>query len=281
MKQQQRAKWFGIALCLYFSTMSTPLFAIEQPEAKVTGKQGNVLSFIQNRPPQEALIGTKLQLGDKVETKKQSSAALTFTDTTLIELEENSQLIISELTATPSGSRKSRMMLLAGVMQADVAIGHQKPGSAFTVDTPNCMADVKFSHPHLRVSYDPLTDTTVVQAFSMRVVVTHRKRQETQTIEPGSQAIVSPDGIQIAALNESYRPLIIPSGKDADPAQISNAVGHRISAALHTGRQIFRQATSNLPSIVEGTTTVAPSIGQTEPSPQRQLRYFRLDVQEQ
>jgi len=85
-------------------------------------------------------------------------------------------------------------------MQATLSAGHQKEGSAFTIETPNTLVGVKFSHPIVEVSYNPSTNMTIVDAHTVDVVVTNLQTLRELIVPKGHRAVVSGYGLSLSSI---------------------------------------------------------------------------------
>ena len=162
----------------------------QQPTATISALKGMVL--VNGQPEGE---GTVLRSQDIIKTQAGSSVVLELSDGSQLELGENTQVDIAELSQTATGARRSRMKLAWGWIRARLSPGHQKEGSSFDVETPNALVGVKFSDPWFYVSYDPVTGVTTIRTFNTQIVVVDpRNGQIIGILNPGQQATVDRNG---------------------------------------------------------------------------------------
>lgn len=190
-----------IALCL-------PAIAnAQQPTATIGSVNGTALVSIQGNAPVAAAVGMVLQAGDIIETRTGAQAVLTLSDGSELRLRPNTKIDIAELTQRPkSKARKSRIKLLYGKLRAVISPDHQEEGSSFEIETPNALAGVKFSRPIIEASYDPATATSVFNAFTVVLTITHRSTGEVRQIPQGSQAIIHEESLSIIPIPSALMP---------------------------------------------------------------------------
>lgn len=272
-----RVTGVSLTMCLVMLFI-VPLLALgsERPAtATVQRITGQVLVAFQGQRAVEAVVGTLMQRGDSIETLLRSRAGLRFSEGSEIEVGESTRITLAQLVQDQqTGARRSRVQLLAGNMRATLTPGHQKEGSAFTIETPNAMADVKFSHPVIDVSYDPVTDTTTIDAYTVDVVITNLRTMRIQQVNQGHRAIIQQSGISIKSgipqnpadsQSETQQPSVPDEDSETDeeqpegsqippfvppPQEPEQSVSD--DALLQT-RTSVREATSTVPSSV-GTT---------------------------
>jgi hypothetical protein len=183
-----------LVIVIIFFCVSTFYFPFEgvaqQPTATIRALKGTVL--VNGQPQGE---GTVLRAQDIIETQAGSSLVLELSDGSQLELGENTQVDIAELSQTATGARRSRVKLAWGWIRARLSPGHQKEGSSFDVETPNALAGVKFSDPWFEVSYDPVTGVMTIRTFNTQIVVVDPGNGRIIGIlNPGQQATVDRNG---------------------------------------------------------------------------------------
>ena len=166
----------------------------QQPTATISALSGDVLV-----PGQTATVGTALQAGDTVQTQAGASAVLALSDGSEIQLGENTQINIDDLSQTGTGARASSIKLLAGWLRALLSPGHQQEGSSFTIETPNAQLGVKFSQPDIEVSYDPATQETIGIAHTVALMAKNLLTDEAMLVPVGSSVIIVGTTIKIVA----------------------------------------------------------------------------------
>jgi hypothetical protein len=170
--------------------MATVCFA-QQPTATISILEGDVLASIQGQEAVAATIGSILQAGDTIQTQAGANVVLTLLDGSELQLGENTNLDIAVLAQdAETGARTSVIKLMWGKVRAFLSPGHQKEGSEFTFETPNALAGVKFSQPYVEVGYELETDTSVIAAHTVSVVVTNRRTGERKKIDKQHQVTV-------------------------------------------------------------------------------------------
>ncbi len=177
--------------------------AVEQT-AKVRALRGEVLGTTSARGTFPAEIGLSLSGGDAIETLLGANATLALSAGSEITLNEQTKLSIQELIQDEvTSARRSRVKLLAGKMRAELSAGAQGDGSAFTVETPNTLVAVKFSRPIVVISYDPTTQTTIIDAHTVDIIVTNMNTMATQQFSRGQQVVVQQDIMTSTAIQDS------------------------------------------------------------------------------
>ena len=177
--------------------------AVEQT-AEVRALRGEVLGTTSARGTFPAEIGLSLSGGDAIETLLGANATLALSAGSEITLNEQTKLSIQELIQDEvTSARKSRVKLLAGKMRAELSAGAQGDGSAFTVETPNTLVAVKFSRPIVVISYDPTTQTTIIDAHTVDIIVTNLNTMATQQFSRGQQVVVQQDIMTSTAIPDS------------------------------------------------------------------------------
>jgi len=175
--------WTLLAI-LSFSFAPSASFA-QQPTATIKVLSGEVLVS-----GQSATVGTALQAGDTIQTQAGASAVLELSDGSEIQLGENTQINIDDLSQTATGARVSYIKLLAGRLRALLSPGHQQEGSSFTIETPNAQLGVKFSQPDVEVSYDPEKQETVGIAHTVELIAINLLTDERIIVPVGSSVII-------------------------------------------------------------------------------------------
>ena len=165
----------------------------QQPTATISALSGEVV--VSGTTP--ATVGMVLQAGDSIQTQVGASVVLVLSDGSRLELGEDTTIDIAQLIQDPTtGARVSLVKLAWGRLRAFLSSEHQKAGSSFEVGTPNAVVGVKFSEPDIEVIYDPDTNTTMVFAYTVDVVVTNLITGETKLITRGNQGIVQGNQIK-------------------------------------------------------------------------------------
>lgn len=177
-------------LCSFFPSLS----AAQQPTATIGTVNGTVLVN-----GQEQGTGAVLSAGDVLETQAGASVVLELSDGSLLEIGENTNINITELTQTATGAHVSLVKLIWGRIRATLSPGHQQEGSSFTIQTPNALVGVKFSQPDVEVSYDPAKQETLALALTVALAVKNLITDEEKLIPIGSLAIITALGIKVMA----------------------------------------------------------------------------------
>jgi hypothetical protein len=138
-----------------------------------------------------------VQTGDVIETQAGALIVLELTDGSVLEIGENTQLDLAELSQTPSGARVSRVKLLWGRMRTILSPGHQHAEASFAVETPNALVGVKFSQPVVEIMYNPASRETKAFALTVALFVKHLFTGEEQSVPVGTAAVITASGIQL------------------------------------------------------------------------------------
>ena len=102
------------------------------------------------------------------------------TNITLTSLVEDSQ----------TGARITRCELWQGTLRALLSADHQKPGSSFTVQTPNALVGVTAAEPESEVMYDPDSHVTIANAHKAEVIITNLLTGSSKMIPQGHSGII-------------------------------------------------------------------------------------------
>ncbi len=108
-----------------------------------------------------AAVGQTVQLGDALHTGSDGELRVVFRDDSVIDLAENSSLVVDQQVFDPASSTFSSLLRLAsGKARAFVSQYYRTPGAAYQVQTPTAVAGVRGTS--FLVAYDPEHDTTDV-----------------------------------------------------------------------------------------------------------------------
>ncbi|MCP4399794.1 MAG: FecR domain-containing protein [bacterium] len=180
-----------LILCGFFTAANA-----QEPSATISSMNGTVLVTIQGQEAIAATIGTTLQTGDFLETESGASVVLTLTEGSELKIGQNTKIDIAQLARRPkTKARTSHVKLLYGKFRAFLSPGHQEEGATFDIETPNAMAGVKFSLPEVFISYDPNTETTIIDAVTVEVIVRNLITREIKRLPSGYRAIIQGDTI--------------------------------------------------------------------------------------
>ena len=177
-------------LCSFFPTVSMA----QQPTATIDSLNGTVLV---NNQKQDT--GTVLRAGDVIETQAGASVVLRLADGSSLELGENSQVNLAELSQTATQARVSRIKLMWGWMRAKLSPDHQHEGSSFDIETPNAVIGVKFSQPDIEVSYNAAEQETIGIAHTVALIAKNLLTDEEMLVSVGSTVVISGATITIIA----------------------------------------------------------------------------------
>ena len=176
----------------------------QEPTATVNSMSGTVLVSIQGQDAIAATVGTTLQSGDVLETQSGASVTLVLSEGSELNIGQDTRIDIAQLARRPeTKARTSRIKLLYGKFRAFLSPGHQKEGATFDIETPNAMAGVKFSLPEVFVSYDPNTETTVIDAVTVEVIARNLISKEIKRLPAGYRAIIKGDALGISPTPET------------------------------------------------------------------------------
>jgi hypothetical protein len=250
-----------LSCCLVFGVILLGILcrssgsSAQQPTGTIRTFTGTVIVALQGKGEQPATVGTIVQFGDLLQTQSGASIVVQLSDGSELEIGENTKIGVAMLSQEPqTQARVSRLKLFWGRIRATLSPGHQKEGSSFTVETPNALAGVKFSHPVIEILYDPITQTTTIIAYTVDVIVTNLLTNEVKQIPRGQQGIVRGELI-----------LLSPIGWQSPPSP-------PLIQMLFQNRSLVRDLTS--PSA-----PAATGVGHTEtsrnPSPGRPAHQFR------
>jgi hypothetical protein len=116
-----------------------------------------------------AAVGMGIELGDELRTGDGQMRVL-FQDESVIDLAENSHLVVDQQVFAPAENRfTSLMRLVSGKARALVGKYYKTPGASYEVETPTAVAGVRGTT--FLVSYSPDTDATEVVGIRGQVAV--------------------------------------------------------------------------------------------------------------
>ncbi|MBD3305557.1 hypothetical protein GF339_04165 [candidate division KSB3 bacterium] len=141
--------------------------------------------------------GAVLMAADMLQTQAGARVVLELADGSLLEIHENTQVQLADLSQTASGGRTSRVKMFWGRIRAMLSPGHQQADSSFEFETPNALVGVKFSQPDVEVRYDAQTQETTAFAITVALVVTNLLTGVQQLIPVGSTGVITAVGIQV------------------------------------------------------------------------------------
>jgi len=231
--------------------------ATQRATAIIAALGGDVYVTIQGSAPVAAATGMILQAGDTIQTQAGARIVLRLAEGSELRLGQNTKIDIAALARRPkTQARKSRIKLLYGRIRAFLSPGYQKEDSAFTVETPNAVAGVKFSTPIVDVSFDPRTLTTIVNAYTVDVNLTNILTQEIRRIPRGSQGIIQ---------GKVFRILPIPPETHVIARQEGLALEEDTALGVQTQTLGPPQSQSFSDILLRGRDSITSSTGSTVP----------------
>jgi hypothetical protein len=130
------------ALLLAITCMIASYASAQTPAGSIKSLSGTV-SIQRAGKPIPAIIGTALQVGDKLTTGPNSSVTVVLSDGSEVELNESGILVLTENILNPDGSRAStKVTLLDGLVRSLVKVAPGHPPN-FEVHTPNAVASAR------------------------------------------------------------------------------------------------------------------------------------------
>ena len=116
-----------------------------------------------------AETGMDIELGDELRTAD-GRLRVVFQDDSVLNLSENTRLVVDSQVFEPEQNRfNSVMRLLGGKVRAAVSEYYQQPGAEYEVETPTAVAGVRGTT--FLVTYDEIDDVTEVLGIRGRVHV--------------------------------------------------------------------------------------------------------------
>ncbi len=204
------------------------LTELKQPTATIRELHEPVFISIQGEAQTPAIAQTVLRTGDDIRTDSGASVVLILSDGSELTLGENTMINLSSLVEDPeSGTRTSRFELWQGSLRALLSAEHQKPGSSFTVQTPNALVGVISSEPDSETMYDASSNTTIVNAHKSEVVVTNLLTGSSKVIPQGHSGIIHQRVIQELAriVASPAEVLMLPADAAETPAEDQQDAG--------------------------------------------------------
>jgi hypothetical protein len=117
-----------------------------------------------------AEVGTGVQLGDELRTGADGRLRVVFQDDSVLNLGEDTRLVVDEQVFQPEQGRFSSLVrLLGGKVRAAVAEHYQRPGASYEVEPPTAVAGVRGTT--FLVAYDEAEEVTEVLGIHGRVSV--------------------------------------------------------------------------------------------------------------
>lgn len=166
----------------------------QTPTATISSLQGTVLVN-----GQEQAEGIILNAGDVIETQAGTTVVLELSDGSVVEVGENTQVSLTQLTQTASGARISQLKLLWGRIRATLSPGHQQTGSSFEIETPNALIGVTFSQPDIEVSYSRENAETIGIAHTVELLAKNLMTNEEVLVPVGATVIIVGTTVKIVA----------------------------------------------------------------------------------
>lgn len=125
-------------------------------------------------------VGQEVRLGDELRTGA-GQLRVVFQDDSVIDLAENSKLVVDEQVFDPNAGRFSSLMrLVSGSARALVGKYYRAPGASYEVQTPTAVAGVRGTT--FLVSYDPDTDATEVVGIRGEIEVRSLSERIGETV---------------------------------------------------------------------------------------------------
>lgn len=275
--KKKRTCWPGVGLLslLLLVIPAAAEGAVDQPTATVQALVGDVLGTTPARGTFPAEIGLALQSGDIIETLVSSRATLALSEGSELQLAESTKLDLEQLIQDQvTSARRSRVKLMAGKMRATLSAGHQDEGASFNIETPNTLVAVKFSRPIIEVSYDPATDTTIVDALTVEVVVTNLRTLRELIVPVGRRVIITGSDMNELAIDRQNPVFPAPSVDSTESLQqthsnITQATSSTVPGSVGSGGGGGAETSSN------------PSPGARPARPDRQRRIVIMHIREE
>jgi ferric-dicitrate binding protein FerR (iron transport regulator) len=190
------------AITMIIGGTISPAFA-QSATATIVSLKGTVSVMLQGENELPASVDTVLSQGDSIQTEEGAMVVLKLSDDSTLQLGANTHLEIAVLLQdTQTQARTSRIKLLWGKMRAFLSPGHQKADSSFTVEPPNALVGVKFSHPYVETGYNPKTGKSRIAAHTVKVAVTNTETGESEEIEEGYEVVIEETIIEVSEMLE-------------------------------------------------------------------------------
>jgi ferric-dicitrate binding protein FerR (iron transport regulator) len=180
--------------------------AAQTATGSLTAVSGTVTITRGTAAPIAAAYGTPVQVGDQIATGPSSSATITLSDGTQMELTDSATLTIDQDMVTSTGTRQStKVSLLGGVVRSLVRFTPGTPPN-YEVHTPNAVAaargtsyDTQYSKGVPNDKYPGCLEFTNVSVFDGTVEVTNPTNPSSPPayVKPGQKVIV-PCGAAVA-----------------------------------------------------------------------------------
>ncbi|MGA2409628.1 MAG: FecR family protein [Candidatus Binataceae bacterium] len=189
----------AIALCLLLAAQN----AMAQSAGSLTAVNGTVTVTRGTAPPFAGAYGAALQVGDRIVTGPSSSATITLTDGTQMELTDSASLTIDQNLLTSTGTRQStRVSLLDGVVRSLVRFTPGTPPN-FEVHTPNAVAaargtsyDTQYQKGVTNDKYPGCLEFTHVDVYEGVVEVSNPTNPSSPPVQVKSgQKVIVPCGL--------------------------------------------------------------------------------------
>jgi hypothetical protein len=128
-----------------------------------------------------AAVGMPVQLGDQLATGADGQLRVLFRDDSVLDLSENSSLVVDQQVFDPAGGTFSSLLkLVGGKARSLVSEYYRNPGATYHVETPTAVAGVRGTS--FLVAYDPDTDATEVIGIHGQIEVRSLAARAAETV---------------------------------------------------------------------------------------------------
>lgn len=128
-----------------------------------------------------AAVGMPVQLGDQLSTGADGQLRVLFRDDSVVDLSENSSLVVDQQVFDPAGGTfTSLLKLVGGKARSLVSEYYRNPGAAYQIETPTAVAGVRGTS--FLVAYDPDADATEVIGIHGQIEVRSLAARAAETV---------------------------------------------------------------------------------------------------
>ena len=114
-------------------------------------------------------VGDAVFGGDTLRTGTAGRMRVVFQDDSVLNVGEDSEIVVDEQVFHPTGASSSVMQLVRGKVRALVSAYYEQQGATYEIQTPTAVSGVRGTE--FVVSYDPTADVTKVIGITGRVEV--------------------------------------------------------------------------------------------------------------
>lgn len=232
--------------------------------ATVQALAGNVYLTKSDGKSSPLAVGTKLQLGDRIQTSDDASISIEFADQTIVTLAPNSELGLDHLSAYgDTGMVDSRLRLHKGRLETRVTPA-SGPGSRFEIYTASAISTVRGTA--YRMAENPSSQSSSIEVTGGIVDVSDTAELGREKLNKGFGTLVKAGEVPLPPRELLPAPFIdeLPVSLDKlswpiSWSEVSGAAQYRVQLSdtkefnVIRWQQILRERQLTLPDLADGT----------------------------